>query len=700
MTITRRIFLQTGTAASAGLILGIGACSRTHPPALAPGDVTMWLHIFPDDQVLVRVNSSELGQGAQTGLAQILCDELDGDWRKLSVEMAPVTDPYMVRDGGYYTGGSQSIAKDFGTFAKAGATARALLIAAAASRWSVDAGQCRAENGVVHGPSGQTLTYGAVAQDASRLPLPDDVALKPRAARKLIGKPVARLDIPDKVNGRAIYGIDVKRPGMLIATIAQCPFFGGALRDVDEKPALAVKGVRKVVRLENAVAVVATNFWSAKKGLAALAPAWTKPDNAIASDDAMIAVLRAQMGAGDSTVVAWPHKDVKATVAEVDAALASGKVFDAEYEVQLLAHAPIEPMNATAIVNDGSCELWASMQAQSDMRGALAEALDLPKTAIVLHTTETGGGFGRRLQTDYGVQAARIARAVKAPVKLIWTREEDFGHDFYRPASIGRVRAALNDDLSLRALDLTGATTNDIAIGGWLLNYPAKAGAVRQKRVSLQLPTGSWRSVDPSITVFFLESFIDEIAHASNLDPLEYRRRLLKDSPRALRTLDTAAAMANWGSAQKGRVQGIAFFGAASWGTCVAEIVELSVDTSNRITLHKAFCAIDPGLAVNPDQIAAQAMGGMVLGLSAALGEAITLKDGQVEQRNFDTYSVPRLGAVPDIDVRVLESEGTAPGGCGEPPVPPAAPALANALFAATGKRIRRLPLSRSGFSV
>lgn len=700
MRLTRRVFVLSGTAAGAGLTLGVASCTRPHAPALAPGDINLWLHIAPDERVAVHVNSSELGQGAQTGLAQILCDELDGDWSRIRIDMAPVTDPYMVRDGGYYTGGSQSIAKDFQTFAKAGATARAMLIAAAATRWSVDAAQCRAQNGVVHGPNGRTLTFGALAHAASSLPVPSDVALKERAARKLIGKPVARLDIPDKVNGRAIFGIDVKRPGMLIATIAQCPYFDGTLEDVDEKPALAVKGVRKVVQIDDAIAVVATNFWSAKKGLDALSPQWKKPADTIASDDAMVAALRSGIGASDSTVVVWPRGDAKAMSAEIDKALATGKTFEAEYQVPLLSHAPMEPMNATASVSDKACEMWAPMQAQSDMRGALAEALDLPNTAIKLHTTEVGGGFGRRLQTDYGIQAALVSQQMKAPVKLIWTREEDFTHDFYRPASIGRVRAALNDDLTFRALDFTGATTNDTAIGGMLRNYPIAAGIVRQKRVKLPLPVGAWRSVDPSITIFFIESFIDEIAHANGLDPLTYRRRLLQDSPRELRTLDAAAELANWGHAPQGRAQGLAFFSSASWGTSVAEIVELSVDSGNRITLHKVYCAIDPGLAVNPNQIEAQAMGGIALGLSAALGEEITLKDGRVEQTNFNSYSVPRLEAVPDIDVRVLETEGAPPGGCGEPPVPPAAPALANAIFAATGKRIRTLPLSRSGFSI
>jgi isoquinoline 1-oxidoreductase beta subunit len=329
----------------------------------------------------------------------------------------------------------------------------------------------------------------------------------------------------------------------------------------------------------------------------------------------------------------------------------------------------------------------------------IAKALGLPKTSVTLHSTFVGGGFGRRLETDFAVQAALISKQVRAPVKLIWTREEDFAHDWFRPASAARMKAALNADGMIRALDYSGATTNNQAVGGMIGNYRIADIVVRQKNTALALMNGSWRSVDPSMTVFFLESFVDEIAHELKTDPIAYRCRLLGDQKRELRVLDTVAQMANWGRAPKGHFQGVAFFGSKFWGTAIAEIVEISVDAKHRITVHRVFCVIDPGTAINPNQIAAQAEGGIIMGLSSALGEAITLKDSLVEQTNFDRYKIMRLTAAPLIDVRVLETHGAPPGGVGEPPVPPAAPALANALFAATGRRVRALPLSASGFT-
>jgi isoquinoline 1-oxidoreductase beta subunit len=386
----------------------------------------------------------------------------------------------------------------------------------------------------------------------------------------------------------------------------------------------------------------------------------------------------------------------------VNAALASGaKIYDAEYQVQLLSHSPMEPMNATAHLTKDSCEIWVSTQVPGDMRDAMVKTFGLPKDAVKIHLTHVGGGFGRRLETDYGVLAAKASRALGGvPVKLIWSREEDMTHDVYRPASLCRLRAVLNGDKTIRALDYTGATSNDTALGGIAWNYPYGDVVLRQKNTKLQFPIGSWRSVDPGITIFFIESLVDEIAHGEGFDPLAYRRLLLAKDARARRVLDAAALMADWGNAPSGHHQGLAFFHQHSWGTAVAQIIELSVDKANRITLHKVCCAIDPGLAVNPNQIKAQVEGGIIMGLSAALREQITLKDGRVEQTNFDTYPVLRLANIPDIEVLVMESDGVEAGGVGEPPVPPVAPALANAIFAATGKRIRALPFVNSGFTV
>ncbi|HEY8950655.1 MAG TPA: molybdopterin cofactor-binding domain-containing protein [Rhizomicrobium sp.] len=700
MTISRRIFLITGSAAGAGLMLGIAGCARkTAPPA---HELNQWISIAPDGMTTIRVNASDIGQGAQTGLTQIVADELDADWSSVRVEMAPVTDTY-IADGNYFTGGSSSIHDRFTTFAQAGATAKHLLIAAAAQHWGVDRDQCWTENGVVYSPDGKMKrTYGSLVPKAVHMAMPNDIELKARKDRKLIGKPVARLDIPQKVNGSAIYGIDVKVPGMMIATAAQCPYFGGTLVSVDKAPALAVKGVKQVVTFDNVVVVAGTSFHAAKKGLDSLDIKWAKPKTAIATQGDVTKALHGNIGAADSLVVTLPGKDKAKTVATVNAALADGaKIYDAEYQVQLLSHSPMEPMNATAHLTKDSCELWVSTQVPGDMRDAMVKTFGLPKDAVTVHLTHVGGGFGRRLETDYGVLAAKASRALGGvPVKLIWSREEDMTHDVYRPTSLCRLRAALNDDKTIRAIDYTGATSNDTALGGIAWNYPYGDVVLRQKRTKLQFPIGSWRSVDPGITIFFIESLVDEIAQGEGFDPLSYRRLLLSKDARARRVLDAVALMADWGSAPPGHHQGLAFFNQHSWGTAVAEVIELSVNKANKIMLHKVCCAIDPGLAVNPNQIKAQAEGGIIMGLSAALREQITLKDGRVEQTNFDTYPVLRLKEIPDIEVLVMETDGAEAGGVGEPPVPPVAPALANAIFAATGKRVRTLPFINSGFTV
>jgi isoquinoline 1-oxidoreductase subunit beta len=698
-TISRRQFVVFTTATVAGFGLGLGSAGCGDTTDVREEALRQWILLRPDGLVTIRVNCVDMGQGAQTGLAQIVADEMDADWNTIRIEMAPVTRTFMSKDGSYYTGGSQSIRTQFDLFSRAGATARAMLIAAAAKKWRLPVTSLRANGGeVIHGASGRRIGYGALAGAAARLPVPADVALKPAGARVLIGKPVAPLGLAEKVTGKAIYGIDVRLPGMLTATLAQCPYFEGRLAAVDEAPALAVRGVLEVVKFPHAVVVVAADFWSAKKGLNALEPQWTKPQGYVASDAALFAELQRNLGAPDSFVAAL-DKDTEAAVVRVETKLKTTRKFmQADYQVPLLSHSSIEPMNAVAQVSADRCTLWAPMQAQADMLDALSRELGLPKKAISLNTTKLGGGFGRRLQVDYGVLAAKVAKAVGRPVRLLWTREEDMTHDYYRPAAIGRVRAALDDDLSVQAIDYTGATVNDVASGGFARNYPFPDAVIRLKRVDLPVTVGSWRSVDPSVTAFFIESFVDEIAQANGLDPLAYRQRLLKGDPRGLRTLNAVAQMANWGHAPTNHHQGIAFFGSSYWGTAVAEIVELSVDANKRIKLHKAYCAIDPGTAINPRLITAQVEGGMLFGLSAALSEAITLKDGATEQRNFDSYTPLRFPDAPPIEVMVLESAGAEVGGIGEPPVPPAAPALVNAIFAATGQRIRKLPLSASGF--
>ncbi len=665
------------------------------------GDLNAWIAVTPDNIVSVRVVNMDMGQGSQTGLAQIVAEEMDADWSTVRVEMAPVTAPYLGKDeDDYYTGGSSSIRRYFEVFRQAGATARAMLIAAAARQWSVDPASCRAENGrVLHSDGKRVLSFGELARTAALLPVPQNAPVKPRNRWSLIGKPVQRLDLPKKVNGRAIYGIDLQIEGMLVATVTQCPFFGGHLDSVDETPARAIAGVQHVVKLEDAVAVVAADFWTAKRGLDALAPVWKRAAAPIASDEAMFAQLRGEVGSTAADVATLPEDKNLATRRVASAFSAAHKIVEADYELPLLSHAPMEPMNAIARVSAGACELWAPMQNQGDMRKDVALALGLPRSAVILQTTKAGGGFGRRLKTDYGVLAARVAKAVGSPVKVIWTREEDFTHDFYRPASVAHLRAALDENMIIRALECVGATANDTAFGGLGGNYGVDLVA-RQTNTKLAVPIGAWRSVDASITVFCLESLIDEVAHAIGEDPLAYRRKLLANDSRELRVLDTVAGMANWGRPPAGRFQGLAYFRSTGWHTSIAQIAEISVDAGNKITVHRVFCAIDCGTPVNPDAVVAQTQGGIILGLSAALGEAITLRDGRVEQTNFDNYQVLRLAQAPEIKVQVLETPEAPVGGVGEPPVPPIAPAIVNAVFRATGKRIRALPLTKAGFIV
>src|SRR5262245_13289614 len=441
-SLSRRSFLIPAGGAGAGLVLGfsVAACQKKPATPQGTGELNAWLSIAPDSTVTIRVTNIDMGQGAQTGLAQSLSEELAADWSRIRVEMAPVSDPYLGKDGDdYYTGGSGSIRRHFDDFRPAGAAARAMLIAAAAELWGVAPSSCSAENcAVTHAASRQTLSYGDLAEAAARQPVPADVPLKPRSSWSFIGKPIPRLDLHDKVNGRAVYGIDTQVPSALVATLAQCPYFEGTLKDVDEKPALAVAGVRQVVKLDNAVAVVAADFWTAKKGLDALAPAWTRPDAPVASDAAMFARLRSEIGAADSTVATFPPEEDVA-LRRVAAAFSSAhRTIEAEYQMPLLSHSPIEPMNAIAHVSAGRCELWAPMQDQGSMRDALAKALQIPKHAVVLHSTTIGGGLGRRLQTDYGVLAARVAERGGQAVEAVWNREEEITTGFSRAASCER----------------------------------------------------------------------------------------------------------------------------------------------------------------------------------------------------------------------------------------------------------------------
>jgi isoquinoline 1-oxidoreductase beta subunit len=687
--VTRRTLLA-GSAGVLGLVLAWrgGVIAQAHP-----GGVNDWLAIDPAGQVTLKVTSVEMGQGAQTGLAQIIADELEADWATVRVVMAPIEPPFLGPDGDYSTGGSESIDSNFDRFRGLGAAARDMLVRAAAARWNIAPERCHAEGGrVIETASGKALGYGSLAIAAAALAPPASPPLKSRAAWRLIGQPVARLDLPAKVDGSAVYGMDVDLPGMLVATLAQSPRFGGKLASVDAAPALAVPGVRKVVKLEAAVAVIADGYWAAKTGLEALNPTWTPGPLAGVSSADISARLHALAAAGGGKPASGTSASAKA---DCEAAMNRGaRRFAQTYEVPLLAHATMEPMNATAQVGGGKVTLWVPTQAQSDLRHDVAKAMGVAEGQVEIHTTQIGGGFGRRLNTDYGVFAAQVAREVGVPVKLIWSRAEDTQHDFYRPATVARLEAALDGaglPIAFRA-DIACLDTGPFG-GIAPTPYALPASYVAATTWNPGVPIGAWRSVDWTQNSFFVECFVDELAVLVGQDPVAYRARLLTGNPRLLRLLRATAERAEWGKpAPAGRFRGVAL--CERGGTPCVEIVELTAGAPGEAPrVHKVTAGIDCGTAVNPGQVRAQVEGGVTLALSAALAQEITLADGRVEQATFDTYPMVHMATAPRIDTLILDSPEAKVTGVGEPPVPPLPPALANALAAATGHRIRTLPI-------
>jgi isoquinoline 1-oxidoreductase beta subunit len=690
--LTRRGFVGTGAAVLALAWRGGRVIAAPQQAARALND---WLLIGPDGRVTVRVNQVEMGQGAQTGMAQILADELDAPWESVRVEMAPIQAPFLTHRGQYMTGGSASIEQNIGHLRAMGAAGRDMLLRAGAARLGAAVGDCHAESGkVIHTASGRSLAYGTLVAEACALTPPAEPPLKDRSAWRLVGKPLPRIDLPSKVDGSAVYGLDVEVPGMKVATLIQCPGFGGKLAGVDEGPALKVAGVTKVVKLPNAVAVVADGYWAARTGLQALAPKWTPGRAAGVSSADISAKLNALAVAGGKIAFDPPKTDAKTALADNTAALAgAARRFEATYEVPLLAHATLEPMNATARVANGKAEIWAPTQVQSRMRRDVAKALGLREAAVELHTTQLGGGFGRRLETDYGVQAALIAREAGVPVKLIWGRDEDMRHDFYRPATVARLQAGLDADGMPVAFRADIACLDEGPFGGiGETPYGLPATYVAATTWNPGVPIGAWRSVDWTQNTFFVESFIDELAALGKADPVAYRLRLLKDNPRLTRLLAATAERAGWSKPPAaGRHRGVAL--CERGGTSCVEIVEIE-PAGETPRVIKVTAGIDCGTAINPGQIRAQVEGGVIMALSAALRQQITIKDGAVEQAFFDSFPMVNMAEAPEIDTVILETPGAKVTGVGEPPVPPLPPALANAIFAATGKRIRRLPIA------
>jgi isoquinoline 1-oxidoreductase beta subunit len=645
-----------------------------------------------------------MGQGIYTAIPMLVAEELEVGMDQVRVEHAPGNDRVYANPhlGFQVTGGSSSIRGFFDPMRHAGAVARTMLVSAAATQWGVDPSTCRAEKGVViHGATKRRLTYGKLVEAASKLPVPGQVALKDPKTFTLIGTPAKRLDTAGKVNGSAQFGIDVRLPGMKIATVAASPVQGGKVVGLDQAKATAVKGVRQVVNLGDVVAVVADHMWAAKQGLAALGVRWDDgPNGAVSTADVFkrLEEVSAKPGVvarndGDaSTAMGRAHRKIEAT-----------------YQAPFLAHAAMEPLSCTVHVRPDGCDVWCGSQVQGRAQKTAVEVTGLPPEKVVMHNFLLGGGFGRRLEHDYVTQAVRIAKEVEGPVKVVWTREEDVQHDVYRPAYFDRIAAGL--DAQGKPVAWTHRVTGASILSRWappafkngldgdavdgsrqlLYDIPAlRVEYVRHEEPVLRI--GWWRGVGVTHNCFVVESFIDELAVASHQDPVVYRRGMLGKSPRALAVLDLAAKQAGWGEpVPPGHGRGVSLM-YSGWDTYLAQVAEVEVTGAGEIQVRRVVCAVDCGTIVNPDTVVAQIESGVIYGIGGALWGEITLKNGRVEQSNFSDYRVVRMSEAPPIGVHLIRNLES-PGGIGEPGTAATAPALANAIFAATGKRLRRLPL-------
>lgn len=699
----RRSFLKTSAAGTAGLLIGFyfpGEMETVAAATGAPVVLNAWIHVGTDDLVTILIDKSEMGQSILTGLAMIAADELDCDWKKVRTEFAPAGKVYFnPRFGAQGTGGSSGTPTSWDPLRKASATARTLLLEAAAQKWGVASYECSAENStILHAATKRRLTYGSLAEAAAKLPVPQNLALKTPDQYRLIGKPTKRLDTPQKVNGSAQYGIDVRLPGMLYAVVARCPVFAGKVASFDAVKAKAIPGVKDVIQISSGVAVIADNTWTAMQGRRALDVQWDEGPNAKLTSAAIskqLADAAAQPGP-----VARKEGDVNAGLAS-----AATKV-EIDYEVPFLAHATMEPQNCTAHVRTDRCDVWAPTQAQTSSQATAARITGLGTDSVFIHTTFLGGGFGRRFEADFIGEAVEVSKAMNAPVKVTWSREDDMQHDYYRMVSHARCTAGLDADGWPVVWSSRVSSPSLLARFGPLKDnfdhrsvesldsvpYAIPNILVDYQLVNTGVPIGFWRSVGASQNGFFLESFIDEIATAGKKDPYELRRRLLSKSPRHLAVLETAAQNAGWGKPlPAGRFRGIALV--SSYDGYVAQVIEISVNRQERtLKVHRVVCALDCGRIVNPSSIDAQARSSIVYGLTAALYSAITIDRGRVQQNNFNDYKMLRCDEMPDVEVHIIPSE-LPPTGAGEFVVPPVAPALCNAIFAATGRRVRRLPV-------
>jgi len=704
--IGRRKFLETSAMLGGGLVIGLvlpvrGVLAKAQAAEAKPVQTNAWVRIAPDNTITLICHRNEMGQDVHTSLALLIAEELEVDVDKVKIEQAPV-DPIYVNAllGAQITGGSSSVRDAWTKLREAGATARMQLTAAAANEWKVAAADCVAKDGAVT-HAGKRKTYGELAAAAAKLPAPAKVTLKKPAEFTQIGKHQHRLDTPAKARGKATFGIDVTQPGMVYASIEQCPVIGGKAVSVDDAKAKAMPGVRAVVNIGEGVAVIADHYWTAKTAREALAITWDYGPGAGLDNAKIEATLKA--GAKQDGSVIRKHGDV-------DAALKTAtKKLNAEYRLQLLAHVTLEPMNCLALVSDAGCDIWASTQFPQGAQGIAAARSGVPAAKVRIFPQFIGGGFGRRLDVDFIGQAAAIAKAMPGtPVKLIWTREDDVRNDFYRPASYHVLNGGIDAKGNLVAFDYkfaSASVTNRMFPGVTKngLDPLMTEGAIdltydipnERQRVVIQefgLRVGYWRSVSHALNAFAIEGFVDELAHAAGKDPVAFRLALLGKQPRQQAVLERAAKEAGWGQKlPPGKAQGVASM--ESCGTHQAVVVDISKTANGAIRIDKLTYAVDPGIAVHPDQVIAQIQGGAVSGLINTLVAKITLKDGRVQQSNFHDFLVPRMNQMPKIDVVLVES-GADPGGMGEVGVPLVAPAIANAVFALTGQRVRTLPLA------
>lgn len=701
-TTSRRSFLKASAAISGGLLMGISfSPTRSAMAGSAVSKPNAWVHIAEDNTISILVAHSEMGQGVYTSLPMLVAEELNVDLRQIRVLDAPPAAVYTnALLGAQITGGSTSVRESWTKLRVAGAQVREMLKAAAALEWKTEVEQIKAFGGTLTGPGGRKATYGQMAASASRMPMPEKPFIKDPKDFRIVGKATKRIDTPVKVNGSATFGIDVKLNGMLYAALQQCPVIGGKVKSFDAAQARDMPGVKAVLQITDGVAVVADSWWKAKRALETVIVQWDEGSVAALSNETILSGTREALKSGKGLQIAKPQGDVAGAMASAE------RVIEAEYVTPMQSHAPMEPMNFTADVRGDRVHLIGPTQFPQGAQSAVAAALGVKPENITLQTTFLGGGFGRRLELDFIVQAAEISKAVRTPVKLLWTREDDMTHDFYRPLGVNTVKAALDaggmpaamhfrvasQSITQRAFGLAKETLDPFMTEAAVPGYNVPNMQHDLVIYDSGFRVGYWRAVSHNMNVFANESFMDELANATGQDPYNYRLRLLEGKPRFSNVLKVVASKAGWSNPlPKGHARGIALM--EGYDTYMAQVAEVSINADGSVRVHKVTVAADLGMMVNPDTVVAQIQSAIIFGIGATIKHQITLNDGRVQETNFNTFEPLRLNETPQIDVALIKSSEK-PGGIGEPATAVVAPAIANAVAALTGKRVRRLPIT------